>query len=206
MKACVHGYPRHYRREAHLNIGAVRSNTLLHHLCLPEMLQPQFISRILFLLPTAVQVKRRPERTRTHARASRYSGTPRARARSTRHRAIHLRTSLLAKLGDTSVWRVWSRARETGKGREPRIRQRTAYKADNRVCTDVYTECLSQETRLPYRTCGGIRPDFSAPIPASKSAPRPGCSSCSCCSRIERRESTLASGPASRGLAFKHYV
>jgi hypothetical protein len=40
MKACVHGYPRHYRREAHLNIGAVRSNTLLHHLCLPEMLQP----------------------------------------------------------------------------------------------------------------------------------------------------------------------
>ena len=40
MKARVHGYPQHYHREAHLNIGAVRR---LHHhtpsLCVPEMLQ-----------------------------------------------------------------------------------------------------------------------------------------------------------------------
>jgi hypothetical protein len=29
MKACVHGYPRHYHKEAHLNTGAVSvGNTL----------------------------------------------------------------------------------------------------------------------------------------------------------------------------------
>jgi hypothetical protein len=39
MKARVHGYPRHYHRKAHLNIGAVRRFLTMRHLCLPEMVQ-----------------------------------------------------------------------------------------------------------------------------------------------------------------------
>ena len=44
MKARVHGYPRHYHREAHLNIGAGRECHAIHHLCLPEMLQTRGLS------------------------------------------------------------------------------------------------------------------------------------------------------------------
>jgi hypothetical protein len=44
MKARVHGYPRHYHREAHLNIGAGREFHPIHHLCLPEMLQTRDLS------------------------------------------------------------------------------------------------------------------------------------------------------------------